>query len=311
MLKRLVRCIFFIPLLTLSQETISEEIDIFNGDIHIPGTLTYSKSHEKIPLAIFVHGSGNIDRNGNQQPYIKANYIAQLADNLTASGIGFYRYDKRTSLPENLTRIKNVRINDFVSDVKLVIDKFKNDIRFSSIHLIGHSQGSLVAMLSITNNVTSYISIAGPSETIDKTIVSQISNQMEELGKVAQLHIEELMSNDTIVQVNPMLLQVFAPQNQKFLKSWMLINPSEEIKKIEIPILIIAGENDLQVPLLHAKALKKAKPDASMVTIPEMNHVLKTVKTKDLNQKSYLSPDFALSQELVLSISEFILNHYE
>lgn len=316
-MKKLFLIFAILPFLGFGQEVISEKTDLKNGKISIPGTLSYPKLDKKLPLAIFVHGSGNVDRNGNQGAVIKANYIAQLADNLNKKGLAFYRYDKRTSNPSNISLLKNITIHDFVSDVTIAIKNFKDDKRFKSIHLIGHSQGSLVAMLAADSNIKSYISLAGPSESIDKTLVTQITNQNPQIGEIAKQHINELRKTDTILSVNPFLVQLFAPQNQKFLKDWMLLTPTDEIKKIKKPILIIQGEKDLQVTstdannLISACAINEAGLDApaELVLIEQMNHVLKTVNNQNENQQSYASPDYPISTILVETIANFILKN--
>ncbi|WP_350291296.1 alpha/beta fold hydrolase [uncultured Croceitalea sp.] len=316
-MKKLFLIFVLLPFLGFSQEIIEEKIDLKNGEISIPGTLSYPKFEKKLPLVIFVHGSGNVDRNGNQGAAIKANYIAQLADNLNKKGLAFYRYDKRTSNPANIPLLKNITIHDFVSDVSIAVKNFKDDKRFKSIHLIGHSQGSLVAMLATDSNIKSYISLAGPSESIDKTLVTQITNQNPQIGEIAKQHINELKETDTILSVSPFLIQLFAPQNQKFLKDWMLLTPTDEIKKIKKPILIIQGEKDLQVTstdannLIGACAIDEAGLDApaKLVLIEQMNHVLKTVNNQNENQQSYTSPDYPLSTMLVETIANFILKN--
>jgi pimeloyl-ACP methyl ester carboxylesterase len=315
-MKKTLLAILLLPLISLGQKTIVEELSLKNGEISLPGTLTIP-AVEKPPLLIFVHGSGNVDRNGNQGAAIKANYINQLADSLNRKGIAFYRYDKRTSNPQNFTFLEGITIQDFVSDVSIAISNFKDDTRFKSIHLIGHSQGSLIAMLAADENIKSYISIAGPGESIDKTLVTQISKQNSQIGEVAKQHVEELKETDTILSVNPFLIQLFAPQNQKFLKSWIQLNPIEEIKKIEIPTLIVQGGSDLQVTKEDASKLANARNTAiiksedkiTVTLIQNMNHVLKTVKNSIENQNSYTSPDFPLSKKLVESISEFIFKN--
>lgn len=316
-MKKLYLIFLLLPLLVISQKLIKEEINLKNNTISLPGTLIYAASKEKLPLAIFVHGSGNVDRNGNQNPFIKANYIAQLADSLAKKGVAFYSYDKRTSNPSNLKFLKDITINDFAGDVSIAIENFTHDKRFKSIHLIGHSQGSLVAILASNANTKSYISIAGPGESIDKTIVAQIAKQNADLAKVAEEHIKELKETDTIVSVNPFLVQLFAPQNQKFVKTWMQLDPKKEIAKLKKPILIIQGKKDLQVTKTDATNLINAcattntgfGAPAQLVLIENMNHVLKTIETSAENQESYSSPDFPLSKKLVNSISTFILKN--
>ncbi len=298
-----------VSFLGISQEIITEEIAMVNGEIQIPGALTYPQTQEKIPLVIFVHGSGNVDRNGNQAPLIMANYIKLLADSLNAHQMAFYRYDKRSAIKENIPKMTDIRFKDLASDVKKVIAHFKDDERFSGIYPIGHSQGSLVAMLASDASVNGFISLAGAGTPIGQTIVAQIKKQNEDLAKAAEAHLEELMETDTIITVNPFLKQLFAPQNQKFIKSWMVYNPKEEIVKLQVPVLIINGESDFQVPTTDAENLKNAEPDAKLLLVPNMNHVLKTVANTTENKASYYDPDFPLSSVLVRAIVEFIKNN--
>jgi fermentation-respiration switch protein FrsA (DUF1100 family) len=172
-------------------------------------------------------------------------------------------------------------------------------------------------MLAADNNVKSYISLAGPGESVDKTLVTQISKQNPQLGEIAKQHIKELKETDTILTVNPFLVQLFAPQNQKFLRSWMSLDPAEEIKELKKPILIVQGERDLQVStadannLISACAVSEAGfgAPAELVLIGQMNHVLKTVDNQNENQQSYTSPDFPLSSKLVETITNFILRY--
>lgn len=306
-MKKLLFLLIVLPFLVNAQEIISEEIDLKNGAIQIPGTLSYPQTNKKLPLVIFVHGSGNIDRNGNQTGLpIKANYIKTLADSLNAKGLAFYRYDKRTSVNANLAQLKEIILSDFVADVKIAITNFSSDKRFSSIHLIGHSQGSLVAMLGLTDEIDAFISIAGPSEAIDKVMVAQLKKQSEEYAQIAQNHFKELKETDTIQNINPLLASIFNPQNQKFFKSWMRWNPSDEIKKITIPVFILQGDADLQVTVADAKKLHNANPKSMIRVIPKMNHVLKEVNSLEENQKAYMEEAIPLSSKLVSDIIKFI-----
>lgn len=298
---------FLVCLSGFAQEINSEEITLKNGAIELPGTLSYPNTSEPKPLAIFIHGSGNVDRNGNQGNLAQANYIKVLADSLNHRGIAFYRYDKRTAHPINLPKLKDIRFHDLPEDAKLAILHFKKDKRFSGIHLIGHSQGSLVGMLLANEEgVKSYTSLAGPGENIGITLVKQIKTQNEDLGQASELHIKELMETDTIQEVNPFLLSIFAPMNQAFLKDWIQLDPAVEIKKVTVPTLLLNGDADTQVSVADAKLLLKAKPDAKLTIIKKMNHVLKTVENFAENQKSYVDPSFSISGQLIMVIADFI-----
>ncbi|WKD84738.1 Esterase EstD [Polaribacter huanghezhanensis] len=281
----------------------SEEILIQNDSIELPGTLTFTNT--KTPLVIWVHGSGNVDRNGNQSAIVKANYIKQFRDEINKNNIAFFSFDKRTSNPKNFKFLKGIVFTDFEEDVEKVITHFKDDKRFSEIILVGHSQGSLIAMLA-SKNATKYISISGPGESIDKTMVKQITAQNALLGESAAAHFKELKETGSIKNINPFLFSIFSKANLPFLKSWANYNPTEEIKKLTIPVLIINGTKDLQVKVEDATALHHAKPSSELVLIKNMNHVLKNIEKDADNMKSYYTADFPISKKLITTIVAFI-----
>lgn len=291
---------FYTNSLSTGQEVISEEIEIKNGEFRLPGTLSYTKTDS--PLVIWVHGSGPSDRNGNQPQFIK-----QFRDEINKNHIAFFSYDKRTSTASNieLIKTKGIVINDLIADVKQVVHHFKDDSRFTQIILVGHSQGALLGLLAL-DHVDKYISLSGTAETIDKTIVKQVSAQNAELGDIAKKQLAELKETKEIQQVNPFLMSLFAKKNQAFLWTWMELNPEKIIRDVDIPLLIINGDKDIQVPIDNAKKLSAANPNAELVIIKNMNHVLKQIEKEEDNMKSYFNSDFPISERLIKTVVEFI-----
>ena len=261
-------------------------------------------------LVIIIPGSGPTDRNGNQQ-LTRNNSLRLLAEELTASGIATFRYDKRvlTLLKKRALEEEKLRFDDFIEDAVASVNYFRERNRYKNIYIIGHSQGSLVGMVAAQqSNVTGYISLAGPGQAIDQTILSQIALQMPDLTNTAQEAFTELKEKGKVKNYNPALSSIFRPESQPFMASWMHYIPTEEIKKLQSPILIINGTNDIQVDTKEAEALKKAKPDATLVLIKNMNHVLRIIEGTDglENTKSYNEPKRPISKELVSAITDFI-----
>jgi hypothetical protein len=282
----------------------SEEININNQAIQLPGTLTYPAKN--IPLLIWVHGSGPVDRNGNQPAQnVKANYIKQFRDAVNKENIAFFSYDKRTANNKNREFLKDTQAKDFAFDAEEVVNHFKKDKRFSDIILVGHSQGSLIAMMAL-DKVDKYISIAGAGETVDKTIVKQLTAQSADFGKIAASHFKELKETGKVENVNPNLISIFAKPNQSFWASWMQLDPIKEIKNIKIPVLIINGDKDIQVKIENANALHAANKTSELVIIKNMNHVLKDIQKEEDNIKSYYSDEYPISIELIQTILEFV-----
>lgn len=286
---------------------IREQISLKNGNFFLDGELSYIDG-EKLPLLLYVPGSGNIDRDGNQSNAgVQASYIKQITDSLNTRKIAVFRFDKRTANPKNTPFLdENIRFEDLVTDVKIIISHFKNDSRFSSINLLGHSKGSLVAMLALDESIRTFISIAGPAESAEDLVIAQFNHQFPMLTSTVKEHFAELKAHDTIKQVHPWLMPVFRPINQKFLKSYIAYQPADEIAKIQIPILIINGDKDLQVPVSEAKKLHAKAPNSKLVIIKNMTHVLKRISIPSENMMSYMLANYPIPSELIHEIVLFL-----
>lgn len=304
--------VFLFPYMLFSQEMLTESVVVYNEAIELSGTLKLPSENKAQTLVIFIHGSGPIDRNGNApKSPMKPNYIQQLGDTLQTRGIAFFSFDKRTANPKNIPYLATTRFQDFGADVALLINYFKQDGRFKKLFLIGHSQGSLIAIQQKSPFITGIISLAGGGTSVDNVLIRQLEAQNPAFGPIVKAHITELMETDTILKVNPFLTGLFGAGQQQFLKSWIQVDPIIEIKNQTKPILILQGDEDLQVSSADAKALASANKNSELVLIPKMNHVLKTVENARENQQSYYDFNFPLSAKLITKILTFITQHNE
>jgi pimeloyl-ACP methyl ester carboxylesterase len=117
----------------------------------LAGTLLMPKAAGPVPLAVIIPGSGPTDRNGNS-PLIPGanNSLKLLAEGLAAHGIASLRYDKRGVGASAASNIKeaDLRFSNSADDAAAWVDRLRQDPRFSTITIIGHSEGSLVGMLA-------------------------------------------------------------------------------------------------------------------------------------------------------------------
>jgi pimeloyl-ACP methyl ester carboxylesterase len=309
--------LFLLPVFALAQNTFKMEAKKAPATIgttvdineFIKGTLLMvSETDVPVPLVILFTGSGPNDRNGNSM-MTRNDSHKQLALALQKENIATYRYDKRSfTLVSERKPTGSISFDDFVTDAKNVVGHFKNDPRFNKIILAGHSQGSLVAMLAMDESIDGFISIAGPADPIDQTIVQQVATQAPGLDKELEQVFEKMKSQDSLVsKINPYLLSIVGPEIQPFMKSWMKYDPKEIIKDLEIPVLIINGTRDRQVDVTQAKKLHAAIPDAQLMIIEGMDHIFKKVSDDDIEaSKSYTDPSFPLHPELVASVVSFV-----
>jgi len=302
---------FFLLFIGLSQLSIAQS-QIVSNDIKInqfvEGTLVTPTSANPNPLAIILNDAGAIDRNGNERTQIN-NATKKLAEGLAQKGIATFRYDKRIFKAEKLKlRERDFRFDFFVEDAVASLDYFKKKNKFSSIYIIGRGQGSLVGMLAAQQLADGFISIGGVAESIDQIIIDQIKNQAPELSEDAVRAFAELKERGKVYHYNPALESMLRKNLQPFMASWMAYSPKEEIKKLDVPVLLIHGGKDLQASLDNFEQLKEAKPTASSQLLEDMNYVLVNVKGQNdmVNQKSYYRKDLAISPKLIEFISSFI-----
>lgn len=274
----------------------------------IEGSLYEANVNKDMPLLIISQGSGPTNRNGNQMMMI-SNYAKQLSDSLQQRGLNNFSYDKRTVKYIKEGKIpSDMAFENFVVDLVDVIKYFKSN-GYTNIHLVGHSQGSLVSFKAAKiEAVESVISIAGTARTIDIVITEQVAGQYPTLKEALEKGFKELKATDTILKVNPFLQSVFAPKNQKFLNSYAQADPVDAVKALDdLPILVINGTKDIQVPLKDARALDSIAKNSKLIEIENMNHVYRLIEgDRSENVASYTNKDQAISSELVESIVKFV-----
>lgn len=274
---------------------------------HIDGTLLAPNNITKPDLAILIAGSGPTDRDGNQN-FLKNNSLKKLAINLTKNKIATYRYDKRIVKQLKSNNIdKDIMFDDFVTDAKSVIDYFKNSQNFNKIYVIGHSQGSLVGMLAAKDRADGFISLAGAGQSIDQVIIEQVNKTAPNFTEDTKRVFETLKQGKTTTDYPMALSSIFNIEIQKFMINWMQYNPTEVIKSLEMPVLVVNGTKDLQVSENEAKLLKEANKEATLKIIENMNHVLVTIEGDDLeNSKSYAETQRPIAEGLIEVITDFI-----
>lgn len=274
---------------------------------NIFGTLTTPKKQSKTPVALIIAGSGPTDRNGNILPVLKSDAYKKLAHGLADNNISSLRFDKRGIGESKMIsqKVAELRFEDYINDAKDWIQLLKQDKRFSKIIVIGHSEGSLIGMMAATN-ADKFISIAGPGQSIDKTLKEQLAQQPKALQDSLYPIIDSLLKGKIVNNVSPQ--SMFNPSVQPYLISWFKYNPQIEIQKLKLPILIIQGTSDIQVSVEDAKRLSKANPTAKMILIDKMNHIFKTVNgDRQANLATYNNPSLPLANLLVADIVKFIM----
>ena len=280
------------------------------GVIH--GTLDLPTGGGPFPVALIIAGSGPTDRDGNSAMLAgKNNSLKMLAQSLVAANIASLRFDKRGIAASAASGPKeaDLRFENYVDDAAAWVEQLRHDKRFSTVTIIGHSEGALIgAIAAARTHPNAFISVSGVGRSAGLVLREQMNGKLPaQLFQANEKILRELEAGRTTEDVPPALKSLYRASVQPYLISWFKYNPAEIVASIKEPFLICQGTTDIQVAVEEAEALKKAAPAAKLVIIGGMNHVLKTVSDEPLKQtESYSDPALPINAELIKNIIEFV-----
>lgn len=274
-----------------------EEVKITNtaGGSVLAGTLTLPENMTpSTPVAVLVTGSGQQNRD---EEVFEHKPFAVIADYLARNGVATLRYDDR-GFGESTGNAETATTQDFASDAKAVLEWLKNQKRFGKTGIIGHSEGGAIAYIlgSGKDHADFIISIAGPSVVGSKILDYQNRSALMDMGysetAAAPLAAEALKK----LEANP---------PNKWMEYFLQYDPADDIRKIDVPALIIYGEKDCQVPpSLNYGAAKQLAPKATVRNYPGLNHLMQHAETGKVQE--YASIEETISPEILSDILTFI-----
>lgn len=276
----------------------------------IYGTLTMSNANGPVPVALIIAGSGPTDRNGNN-PLIQGRndtYLL-LANALAARGIASVRYDKRgigasaAAAPSE----DKLRFDNYVGDAAAWQRLLAADKRFSKIAIAGHSEGSLIGMISAQHaRADAYVSLEGAGRRGSTVLLEQLKKQLPDNMYAQASAVVNAIQNGTKPAIPASwpdgLKALFRPSVQPYLTSWFHYDPAVEIAKLSIPVTIVQGTADVQTAVTDANALKAAAPKATLLIVNGMNHLLRDYADTSSMQavlKGYNDPSLPIDAKVV------------
>ena len=152
--------------------------------------------------------------------------ITKMAEAIVNSGFNLMTFDFTFS-GESPGSIKDISIEEEIDDLKCAINYFK-ETGIKSIHLMGSSMGAAITILTASlniYNIESVMLIATPL-SFKKLIPEFTENDINS------------MNLDGFTSIDGVLV------NNHFIKEIFNINMIDAVKKINIPSLLIHGQND-------------------------------------------------------------------
>ncbi|MGE5803099.1 MAG: alpha/beta hydrolase family protein [Gemmatimonadota bacterium] len=299
---------------TAPASAVESPYTIRSSGFELGGTLTVPRGATKpVPVVVIIAGSGPTDRNGNSQMGIRPNSYAQLAWGLAERGIASLRYDKRVlAATRGTVDISKLTLEDFAADARAAAESLAQGGRFSRVLLLGHSEGSALALLAARGGppVAGVISVSGLGRPLPTVLREQLARQFDSTTLVRyDTAMAQYLRGETPKDVPPPLTVLFVPINRTFMRSLMAFDPSGAVRAVRQPVLIVQGGRDLQVRVADAERLHEARPDATLVVVPLANHVLKEASDTTLAGQTgtYQDPAIPIMPDVVRGIADWIL----
>jgi uncharacterized protein len=266
---------------TAKLESFAErQITFSSGGVEIPGTVCLpAKRPGKVPMIVMVEGSAPQDRDGKTG----ANYpFRDLAHDLAGAGVATLRYDKRTYAFPPPADPAQVALDWEVTNNALAALEFAATVpEAKSVFLLGHGLGGTMTPYIAARypGTRGIVLMAAASSPIDLTLAEQKRLLLTQQGKSDQQIEEELTSQNQILadiragKIPATRMINGAPAS--YWLDWMKRDPAGELKKLDLPVLILQGGRDSQVYQADYDRFQRALQgkDAEFVWLPNLNHL--------------------------------------
>lgn len=263
-----------------------------SGDAALSGKIiTRATGKKKVPLLIFINGSG-------PEPY-QANYASFLQyfleDNLPLEDIALLYFNKR-GVGGSEGKWYDSDFLERAKDVRAAADYAKQlpYIDPNRILVVGHSQGGWITQLCLANYPEIFaggLSLAGPTFSVKKQLVNDYAQAMAcESGST----IEETRKKAEKKASKDLLFVKAFPTKEKWkqLKRIANFDPKPYLQLIEKPLLVVFAENDMLVnPNWGLGELQRSFPNGipkniQTITIKNTDHSFRESKPCETNTRN-------------------------
>ncbi|MGD6843006.1 alpha/beta fold hydrolase [Bacillus infantis] len=303
-----------------------KQMVIGEGEFALPGVLTVPKGEGPFPAVVLVHGSGSNDRDEKAYSYKP---FRDIAVGLANEGIAVLRYDKRTRvhpLKSSLTPGFSIQ-EETVEDANLAVERLlaEKEIDHDQIFVLGHSQGGFALPLILENdkqdNIKGAIGVAGPAGKFQGLLLWQMEEAVKRAEKMnaPAEQLQAVKANLALYQEQFAILNNPAYSKDNIPASFKLQNPywwfdlrdyepTELAEKQDVPMLLLQGGKDIQVPASELDEWKKAlahREDVDYKLYPDMFHMLGNYGGIPDGATEYLTPG-NVPQSFISDVAQWI-----
>ena len=266
--------------------------------VTLAGTLTYPvgyKAGSKVPVVLMVTGSG--PENRDEELFHHKPFLV-IADYLARHGIASLRYDDRGTAKSS-GNYATATTADFAADAEAGLNCLRQMKKFSKVGLLGHSEGGLIGYMLGSKGKTDFIvSLAGPACKIDTMLMVQLNSLARVQGYNGQL-VKDVATARQYMTIN---------DKSAWMKAFVDMDATPYVKATTCPVLALAGDKDLNVPVSinnpSLEANLKKQPKTKIKVYPGLSHLFQHSATG--NPMDAAKIDETIAPEVLTDIAEWI-----
>jgi uncharacterized protein len=230
--------------------------------------------------ALILTGSGPLDRDANS-PRFRSRISLAIAQALAGHGVASLRYDKRGA-GQSKGDYFATGLTENYADARTAADWLRDRCPDLLTYAIGHSEGALhAAHLAAEAKIAGAVLIACPARRGEEILTWQAAQIVPTLPPVTQallriLRIDPLKSQcKAFTRLRSTSADAIRIQgkkvNARWLRQLMDYDPAPVFQLIHVPLLVLIGEHDMQVPPEDADTIR------TLVKGPCDEHVLEGI----------------------------------
>ncbi|TDL90528.1 alpha/beta hydrolase [Meridianimarinicoccus aquatilis] len=303
------------------------EAKVHREKVTLSGSLVLSTPNHKSIAVLMLHGSGPLDRNANMEGQ-NLHIFNVIADALERVGINSYRYDKR-GCGDSSGDYNTASFSDLIDDACAAVDMLASVPCIEGIVLLGHSEGTIIApvVAHLKPKVIGLVLLCPTIQPVEDTLMRQADNMAERVATTpgirgAMARFSACIRGGIPRRQRKLIDRIKASESDTFtamgqhipskmLRELFAHDPKSWIAKVQVPVLAIAGANDIQCLPSDAKSIENmAQGPVETHCLRGLTHILRA----DDAPASFDRYDELMTKELDPRISQlcikWILLHY-